>query len=153
MEAVKPWGYQDPGDRIFISAFVGTPSDGLILAHQWEREYLSHWRSPEEKLMLAVLEDALLIIARGVPSGGTYTPNARELIRRDARRWFESRNDDGVFTFNNIWSTLFGHTWSVERARKEILEKPFGVWERLKEVRGRYSRFGRGMKKRGGDEQ
>lgn len=63
---------------------------------------LSDYRSPEDRLMLAVLQDALSIFRRGVHSAA---PNAREKYR-EVVKWIRSDDCDSPFSFEAICSTL-----------------------------------------------
>lgn len=59
-------------------------------------------RSPEHRLMLAVLQDAIAIFQRGVKS-----PVCRELDKyREVDAWLRSRDYDWPFSFESICSSL-----------------------------------------------
>lgn len=59
-------------------------------------------RSPEDRLMLAVLQDALATFQRGLRS------SIREDIEqfREVDRWLRSRDFDGIFSFESICDSL-----------------------------------------------
>lgn len=59
-------------------------------------------RSPEDRLMLAVLRDALATFQRGLRS------SVREDIEqfREVDRWLRSRDFDGIFSFESICESL-----------------------------------------------
>jgi hypothetical protein len=63
---------------------------------------LSDYTSPEDRLMLAVLQDALAIFQRGMYS---RAPNAREKYR-EVDKWIRSDECDSPFSFEAICSTL-----------------------------------------------
>lgn len=57
---------------------------------------------PEHRLMLAVLEDAMVTFRRGVLSP---VPKRRRLVR-EVEEWMHDACDDGPFAFETICSTL-----------------------------------------------
>jgi hypothetical protein len=60
------------------------------------------WNAPETRLMLAVLQDALIVFYRGLD---TRDSEAIEAFR-EVDYWFRDRDFDNVFSFENICSAL-----------------------------------------------
>ena len=58
--------------------------------------------SPEKKLMLAVLNDAIACLEGVVPA----PPRQRAKFTRDARDWFLEKKDYAFFSFKNVCETL-----------------------------------------------
>jgi len=59
-------------------------------------------RQPETRLMLAVLEDAVLTLLRHRGNAGMHS---RRLVR-DVMRWVDARRSDWPFSFENICTVL-----------------------------------------------
>lgn len=152
METAEKWT-QIPviqGGSVDLPQMAGDRSEGEIVKYQFARTYSGRPLSPEERLMLAVLRDAVLVMVRGVSNSHALTKESqkRRLIA-ETRAWFLDRESEGPFTFESIWSTLFGNEWDIERARKEIFTDPNAVWLRLKKLR---AAGGFGPRETGGDE-
>ena len=72
-------------------------------------------RSPERRLLIAILIDAVETVRNRKPH--------RQSLRRDAQRWFRSNDDNGVFTFVNICRCLDIDPTAVRRKLKNDLKK------------------------------
>ncbi len=59
-------------------------------------------RSPEERLMMAVLEEALATFERGL---GSRVPMQRQ-AHHDVDRWVRCRSREDLFSFENVCSIL-----------------------------------------------
>ena len=59
-------------------------------------------RTPEERLMIAVLEDALVTFERGLTS---RNPMVRRAFH-EVDHWVRNRENDGLFSFESICSML-----------------------------------------------
>ncbi len=84
-------------------------------------------RGPERRLMAAVLEDAVRCYRRY----RCASDRRSQRIHADAREWFESRDADPLFSFENICDTLGLDAHHVrETLRRERTAPPGDVpWE------------------------
>jgi len=106
-------------------------SDGEVLRYEFNSNYISKSWLPEHYLMLAILQDALHSILNG---RGTGRQQAQAWA--DGRAWVASNDEIYTFSFNSVWSTLFGAAgWSAQRAKNQILNDPQGVLRRIKKMR------------------
>ena len=74
----------------------------VVLPSQYYSENASAIRSPERRLMLAILEDAVLTILKYAGKPGK---RARRLVR-DVERWVAVRDRAWIFSFESICSVL-----------------------------------------------
>ncbi len=74
----------------------------VILPSQYYSENASAVRSPERRLMLAILEDAVLTILKYAGKPGK---RARRLVR-DVERWVAVHDRGWIFSFESICSVL-----------------------------------------------
>jgi hypothetical protein len=81
-------------------------------------------RSGEHRLMLAILDDAIGVLVKGL-SGGVDQREARA-----ARAWLESR-DDSLFTFECICAALGLDAVSIRRGVWALRPRPLGASSRL----------------------
>ena len=82
---------------------VTTGQADILSGHQyWSEHRRKSLLQPELELMLAVLEDALECYFH---HGGAKTRTEMQIFC-ETERWFQSRNDDDVFSFENICHCL-----------------------------------------------
>ena len=74
----------------------------VVLPSQYYTENASAARSPERRLMLAILEDAVLTILKYAGKPGK---RARRLVR-DVERWVALHDRAWIFSFESICSVL-----------------------------------------------
>ncbi|MBI3785218.1 MAG: hypothetical protein HY270_17640 [Deltaproteobacteria bacterium] len=74
----------------------------VILPSQYYTENATASRSPERRLMLAILEDAVLTILK---YAGKQSKRARRLVR-DVERWVALKDRSWIFSFESICSVL-----------------------------------------------
>ena len=72
---------------------------------------------PEKRLMLAVLEDAVLTLRRHV---GDRRARAQRLVR-EVEQWMEARNRDWLFSFENICAALNFNPSVMRRGLRAML--------------------------------
>jgi hypothetical protein len=82
-------------------------------------------RQPELRLMLAVLEDAVLTLVR---HAGDNRPAARRLVR-EVERWVEARASDWPFSFENVCAVLGFDAAAVRRRLRRLQTEPLGAGE------------------------
>jgi hypothetical protein len=74
----------------------------ILPSQFFDRLHTNAARHPEQRLMLAVLADAVTVFQRY--AGGT-TPRARRRFA-EAAEWFLSNENDGPFSFTNVCEAL-----------------------------------------------
>jgi len=72
---------------------------------------------PEKRLMLAVLEDAVLTLRRHV---GDRDARAQRLVR-EVEQWMDARNRDWLFSFDNICAALNFNASAMRRGLRAML--------------------------------
>lgn len=73
---------------------------------QWVGLNSSGYRTPEVRLMFAILKDAIEILLMGGKVWRGATRNAPGIAKRQALDWVMSEDRDWVFSFSNICSQL-----------------------------------------------
>jgi hypothetical protein len=91
------------------AAFL-SQKDNVLPSQDWETVTRTDCFEPEQKLMLAVLEDAIW-------SYITY-PSKRDPDFFEAENWFWQENSDWLFSFENICDVL---NLSPQRIRQRLL--------------------------------
>ena len=72
---------------------------------------------PEKRLMLAVLEDAVLTLRRHVGGRGA---RAQRMVR-EVEQWMDGRNHDSLFSFENICAALNFNATGVRRELRALV--------------------------------
>jgi hypothetical protein len=100
---------------------------------------------PERRLMLAVLEDAVLTLCKHV---GDRRAGARRLVR-EVEQWMEACNRDWLFSFENVCANLNFSPSAVRRRLRRMLDEgveaarahvlPFSIGRRVAGERHRVS--------------
>jgi hypothetical protein len=101
------WSDDDPAN-----CFQPDPS---LPAEYWETVGSAARLTPEKKLMLAVLKDAIGCLRRYAAA----TDERRREIFRDAAAWTEAESD-GPFSFRNICETLGFEADAMRRALRRL---------------------------------
>ena len=89
---------------------------------------------PEDRLMLAVLQEALSTFQRGI-----HTRAAKDLEAfREVDRWFRSRDYDWLFSFENICSCLHLDPSCIRQELNTLRRKAFASRTTLRAVKAPY---------------
>jgi hypothetical protein len=102
----------------------------IVLPQQYMSVRTAGLRSPERRLMLAVLEEAVLTVVkhRGDPRGGP-----RRLVR-EATQWVVERNSPWPFAFENICAALQLDAGYMRRGLLALLAEPIEARPRTRSV-------------------
>lgn len=124
-----------PATHAFLASrhFPEDRSEGAILTRTWLARYgAGRIDTVETKLLIAVLQSAVMNIAQAGMTGGNRRQQKLGIAYRERRalrelaedrEWFEDRDRWDFYSFNFVWTTLFPQ-WDLERARRSILEHP-----------------------------
>jgi hypothetical protein len=74
----------------------------MLLSHQYFASFRTKRLEPEKRLMLAVLEDAVVCFQRYAFPGNRRS----RILLKETEDWVRDKNDDYLFSFENICEVL-----------------------------------------------
>lgn len=95
----------------------------VMLPEQFFSVSADSLRQPERRLMLAVLEDAVLTLRR---YAGDTKIKSRRLVR-DVERWIEMRNTDWPFSFESICAVLNLDAAALREGLRRLQRRDRGI--------------------------
>ena len=95
---------------------AGRPAEP-VLQDLFQRLRLQTARRGEERLALAVLEDAIRCLEKN-PETGRHLPAA---IRKETEDWIASRDRVHLFSFENVCAVLY---LDADHIRRQVLTRP-----------------------------
>lgn len=92
----------EQGEQAILQSAAALISSEVLLPEQYYAPLASRVLSPEQRLMLAVLEDAVYTILK---HAGSTSKRARRLVR-EAQRWVGKSEPDWPFSYENVCAVL-----------------------------------------------